>query len=127
VRVVENIVDFRTVSKTYPDIGFVPTMGYLHAGHLELARRAREDSQTVVASIFVNPTQFGPNEDFESYPRDISGDLHQLEKAGVDVVFVPPVEEIYPKHFQTYVDVTKVTQMLEGERRSGHFRGDQAV
>lgn len=104
-------------------IGFVPTMGYLHEGHLSLVRKAREVSDVVVVSIFVNPTQFAPNEDFSKYPRDEEKDKLLLSKEGVDAVFIPSAREIYPDGFQTYVEVTKVTSGLEGESRPTHFKG----
>lgn len=98
-------------------------MGFLHEGHLSLVRRAREACASVVATIFVNPAQFGPNEDLGSYPRDIPRDLELLEGAGADLVWLPTPEVIYPPEFQTWVSVEKVTQPLEGPRRPGHFRG----
>src|SRR5688500_14631149 len=101
-------------------LGFVPTMGYLHAGHISLVRLAREQNDVVAVSIFVNPTQFGPNEDFSRYPRDMERDLEMLREAGVDWVFTPSVEEIYPPGFSTYVEVREVTKRLEGEVRPGH-------
>ncbi len=108
-------------------LGLVPTMGYLHEGHLTLARQARQETRTVVASIFVNPTQFGPAEDFASYPRDMQRDLDMLRSEGVDIVFAPTVDEMYPKGYSTYVDVEGVTKPLEGARRPGHFRGVATV
>ncbi|MBI4339344.1 MAG: pantoate--beta-alanine ligase [Chloroflexi bacterium] len=108
-------------------LGLVPTMGYLHEGHMTLARWARRDNRSVVASIFVNPTQFGPSEDFASYPRDMERDLQVLQAEGVDVVFAPTVEEMYPQGFSTYVNVERVTEVLEGARRPGHFRGVATV
>lgn len=108
-------------------VGFVPTMGYLHQGHLALVRRARAETQNVVVSIFVNPTQFRPGEDLARYPRDPDRDLALLEKEGVDVVFMPGAEEVYPPRFNTYVEVGGVTQRLEGEFRLGHFRGVATV
>lgn len=108
-------------------VGFVPTMGYLHDGHLELVRRARAENSVVVVSIFVNPTQFGPAEDFERYPRDIPRDLALLEREGADIVFIPSAEEIYPAGFSTWVVVEKVTERLEGKSRPGHFRGVATV
>jgi pantoate--beta-alanine ligase len=108
-------------------LGFVPTMGYLHAGHISLVRLAREQNEVVAVSIFVNPTQFGPNEDFSRYPRDMERDLAMLREAGVDWVFTPSVEEIYPPGFSTYVEVREVTKRLEGEVRPGHFLGVATV
>jgi len=105
----------------------VPTMGYLHQGHLELVRRARAENKTVVASIFVNPTQFGPKEDFASYPRDPERDLALLEKEGTDIVFMPGAEEMYPEGFNSWVEVEKVADRLEGALRPGHFRGVATV
>ncbi len=108
-------------------IGFVPTMGYLHEGHLELVRRARAENQTVVVSIFVNPTQFGPSEDFATYPRDPERDLAMLEKERTDIVFMPDTEEMYPEGFSSWVEVERVTERLEGAFRPGHFRGVATV
>ena len=108
-------------------VGFVPTMGYLHEGHLALVRQARSENATVVVSIFVNPTQFGPSEDFVSYPRDLNSDLKLLEKGKTDIVFVPLDEEMYPLGFSSWVDVKKVTERLEGASRPGHFRGVTTV
>lgn len=108
-------------------VGLVPTMGYLHAGHLALVARARAENDHVIATIFVNPTQFGPNEDFAAYPRDMAGDLAQLAEAGCDVVFTPATDEIYPPGYQTYVTVEAVSQPLEGSHRPGHFRGVATV
>ena len=109
-------------------VGLVPTMGYLHEGHLSLARRARADSDHVVASIFVNPTQFGPQEDYQHYPRDPERDLRLLEAEGTDVVFMPPAEEMYPEAFDTWVEVGRsLTGRLEAAARPGHFRGVTTV
>lgn len=108
-------------------VGLVPTMGYLHAGHLSLVSRAREECASVVASIFVNPTQFGPQEDLKAYPRDLPGDLHLLEKQGVDLVWMPTPEIMYPVGYQTWVTVEEVTLPLEGAFRPGHFRGVTTV
>jgi pantoate--beta-alanine ligase len=102
-------------------------MGALHKGHLSLVRRARADDDTVVVSIFVNPTQFGPSEDYARYPRDPDRDLALLRDLGTDVVFMPPVEEMYPEGFDTYVQVEKLSQVLEGASRPGHFRGVATV
>ncbi len=108
-------------------LGLVPTMGYLHEGHISLARRAREECKSVAVSIFVNPTQFGPNEDLSKYPRDIERDLKLLEEAGVDIVWTPTPEIMYPPGFQTWVEVQEVTKPLEGAQRPGHFRGVTTV
>ena len=108
-------------------VGLVPTMGYLHKGHLSLVRRARDECATVAASIFVNPTQFGPSEDLSSYPRNPHGDLRAFEAEGVDLVWTPTPEVMYPPGFQTWVTVEEVTKRLEGERRPGHFRGVATV
>jgi pantoate--beta-alanine ligase len=104
-------------------IGFVPTMGALHEGHLSLMSRAREMSDTVVASVFVNPAQFGPEEDFDRYPRDLARDAELAFTRGVDFIFAPTVEEMYPKGFSTYVTVEGLSDRLEGASRPGHFRG----
>jgi pantoate--beta-alanine ligase len=104
-------------------IGLVPTMGALHEGHLSLVREARRMCDVVVVSVFVNPTQFGPGEDFERYPRNLTQDTALLTDYNVDYIFAPPVEEIYPKGFTTYVNVSGLSKLLEGETRPGHFRG----
>jgi len=108
-------------------IGLVPTMGYLHDGHLELVRRARKSCGAVVVSIFVNPTQFGPGEDYECYPRDLERDARLAENAGADAIFNPPVEEMYPAGYCTYVEVERLTDKLCGRSRPGHFRGVATV
>ena len=108
-------------------IGFVPTMGALHEGHLSLAREARSRCDVVVVSVFVNPTQFGPAEDFASYPRDLTRDAALLADYNVDFVFAPTVEEIYPPGFSTYISVEGLTDKLEGASRPGHFRGVTTV
>ncbi|HOK56165.1 MAG TPA: pantoate--beta-alanine ligase [bacterium] len=104
-------------------IGFVPTMGYLHKGHISLIRRAKKECDFVAVSIFVNPTQFGPNEDFDRYPRDFERDRKILEEEKVDLVFFPEVEEMYPYDFKTWVYVEKYSEILEGKFRPGHFKG----
>ncbi|HEV2474348.1 MAG TPA: pantoate--beta-alanine ligase, partial [Chthonomonadales bacterium] len=108
-------------------IGFVPTMGALHEGHLSLMRRAREECRFVAASIFVNPTQFGPSEDYTRYPRDLERDSALAESAGVDLLFSPEAGEIYPEGFQTAVEVQSLSATLEGAYRPGHFRGVATV
>jgi pantoate--beta-alanine ligase len=108
-------------------IGLVPTMGYLHAGHLSLVHAARQECDVVVMSIFVNPRQFGPQEDLESYPRDMERDLALAREAGVDVVFAPDVDEVYPSGYQTEVMVPTLTQPLCGASRPGHFNGVTTV
>lgn len=107
--------------------GLVPTMGYLHEGHLSLVRRAREECGSVGVSIFVNPTQFAPEEDLDSYPRDLERDLQMLEEEGVDLVWTPTTEVVYPTGAQTWVEVEELTRELEGKRRPGHFRGVTTV
>lgn len=104
-------------------IGLVPTMGYLHEGHLSLLDEARRRSDVTVASIFVNPTQFGPNEDLQRYPRDLEGDLTKLAARGLNAVFLPSPEQIYPEGFNTYVEPTTMARGLCGASRPGHFRG----
>lgn len=108
-------------------IGFVPTMGYFHEGHLALMRRAKELADKVVVSIFVNPIQFGPQEDFAAYPRDLERDARLAEKTGVDILFVPEAREMYPAHYQTFVEVTELSKPLCGAKRPGHFRGVATV
>jgi pantoate--beta-alanine ligase len=108
-------------------IGFVPTMGYLHKGHLSLIRIAKKRSDVLVVSIFVNPTQFGPKEDFKRYPRDFRRDRLLLEKEGCDFVFAPRTKDMYPEGYLTYVNVDKITHKLEGAKRPGHFQGVTTV
>jgi pantoate--beta-alanine ligase len=109
--------------ETHGTVGFVPTMGFLHEGHISLVRQSVKDNDMTAVSIYVNPTQFGPNEDFQAYPRDLERDLKMLEKEHVDMVFFPPNSEMYPDDYCTWVDVEKITDRLEGEIRPGHFRG----
>ncbi len=108
-------------------VGFVATMGFLHEGHLSLVRAARTECASVVVSIFVNPTQFGPSEDLSRYPRDLPRDLEMLKHVKADLVWMPTAEEMYPPGFQTWVTVDEVTQPLEGGMRPGHFRGVATV
>ena len=110
-------------NKLLNPLGLVPTMGAIHEGHLSLIRRAREECKSIAVSIFVNPTQFAPSEDLEAYPRDLDHDLMLLEKEGVDLVWTPDAEELYPAQFQTWVEVDQLTKVLEGALRPGHFRG----
>ena len=128
MRVVETIVAMRQERRRLKGpVGFVATMGGLHAGHMSLVRQARADNASVVASIFVNPAQFGPAEDFKNYPRDLPRDLAMLKEGGVDIVFAPSVAEMYPPGFNSWVDIEDVTERLEGASRPGHFRGVATV
>jgi pantoate--beta-alanine ligase len=128
MQTVTSLAELRAARAGLPEpVGLVPTMGYLHAGHLSLANAARQTCASVVASIFVNPTQFGPHEDFAAYPRDLARDLVLLASAGVDLVWTPTPEAIYPAGFQTWVTVEEVTRVLEGAMRPGHFRGVTTV
>ena len=128
MKVIETIGEMKRLRQQLIEpVGFVPTMGYLHGGHLALVRRARAENPSVVVSIFVNPTQFGPQEDFNSYPRDTKRDLSLLDKEGTDVVFMPSVAEMYPGQFSSWVEVGRVTERLEGASRPGHFRGVTTV
>ncbi len=115
---------FRKAGKT---IGIVPTMGFLHEGHLSLMRRARQECDVVVVSIFVNPTQFGPNEDLDRYPRDEAGDRAKCESSGVDVLFMPAVKAMYPEKPFVFIEVEGISDILEGTVRPGHFRGVATV
>ncbi|MGC8658847.1 MAG: pantoate--beta-alanine ligase [Desulfomonilaceae bacterium] len=109
--------------RTGNSIGLVPTMGYLHEGHLSLVKKARQENDVVVTSIFVNPTQFGRNEDLSTYPRDPEGDSAKLERAGVDVLFLPEVRELYGPGHETFVELERLPRPLCGKSRPGHFRG----
>ena len=124
MKVISTIAEFKEARrKIQGTVGFVPTMGYLHEGHLSLVRRAREECRSVAVSIFVNPTQFGPTEDLARYPRDLERDLRLLEGVETDLVWSPTPEIMYPPGYQTWVDVAEVSLPLEGARRPGHFRG----
>ncbi len=127
MEIIKTIARLRQVRARFAQVGLVPTMGYLHEGHLSLVRLARNECDTVAVSIFVNPTQFGPNEDLDRYPRNLERDFQLLQAQGVDLVFVPDVAEIYPDGYSTYVEVQGVTEMLEGAARPGHFRGVATV
>lgn len=128
MQVITSIEDVRRWRRQFPgSVGFVPTMGYLHQGHLELARCSRAENKHTAASIFVNPTQFGPSEDFRSYPRDLDRDLELLKGVGTDMVFAPLSEGMYPAGFNTWVEVKGVTEKLEGASRPGHFQGVATV
>ena len=128
MQVIETVADFRAVERSCPrPLGLVPTMGYLHEGHLSLVRRARADNATAAASIFVNPTQFAESEDLSTYPRDMEGDLEKLRREDVDLVFAPSASEVYPPGFDTAIDVGAIASRLEGEHRPGHFTGVATV
>src|SRR5215471_17496322 len=128
ITTIQQMVAERSNRVSSRTVGFVPTMGYLHEGHLSLVRQAREENDILTASIFVNPTQFGPHEDLANYPRDLPHDLSVLENLGVDIVFVPTPDEIYPTDFVTYVDPTgPLVSEAEGAIRPGHFRGVATV
>jgi pantoate--beta-alanine ligase len=127
MEIIETIAAFRQSRARFGWMGLVPTMGYLHEGHLSLVRQARAECGAVAVTIFVNPTQFGPREDLSRYPRDLERDLRLLREEAVDLVFVPSVAEIYPPGFSTFVDVRDVTEMLEGAARPGHFGGVATV
>jgi pantoate--beta-alanine ligase len=128
MKVISTLAEFKEARRrTAGTVGFVPTMGYLHEGHLFLARRAKAENDVSVVSIFVNPTQFGPKEDFARYPRDPERDLAMLERERTELVLMPPVQEMYPAGTSTWVDVEEVTKKLEGAARPGHFRGVATV
>ena len=128
MRFVKTLPELRQSLTGLPNpVGLVPTMGFLHAGHLALVRQARETCASVVVSVFVNPTQFGPAEDFNAYPRNLERDLSMLEEAGTDLVWSPGAEDMYPPGYQTWITVDNVTQPLEGKIRPGHFRGVATV
>jgi pantoate--beta-alanine ligase len=124
MNIAETIAQMKALRQSISgSVGFVPTMGFLHDGHLSLVKKAREENDVVVVSIFVNPTQFGPNEDFEAYPRDTQRDLSLLQNAHTDIVFFPSRTDMYPDEFNTWVEVKQVTERLEGTCRPDHFQG----
>ncbi len=131
IKIVYKVKDMQALSNNVKGegktISFVPTMGALHEGHLSLMRAAKQKGDFIVVSIFVNPTQFGPNEDFEKYTRDLEGDLKKIELIGIDAVFFPDVNEIYPQGFETYVEVEQLQKPLCGQHRPGHFKGVATV
>lgn len=131
MQIIHSIAELRTLiaaqRKLEKSVGFVPTMGYLHAGHMELVRHARENNDFTVVSVFLNPLQFGENEDLSKYPRNLERDVSLLRSGGIDVLFAPSVAEIYPQPMQTVVDVPILSTQLEGEVRPGHFAGVTTV
>ena len=128
MKVIETIDEMRRLRQQLAEpVGFVPTMGYLHEGHLSLVRRARAENPSLVVSIFVNPAQFGPREDFKTYPRDNERDLSLLEKEKTDIVFMPSMAEMYPPRFNSWVEVGEITERLEGASRPAFFRGVTTV
>ena len=128
MQVAKTIPELRTLRQQVSgSVGFVPTMGYLHQGHMALVKQAKIENSAVIVSIYVNPSQFGPREDFASYPRDLDQDLELLRREGAYIVFVPSDAEMYPPEFSSWIDVEKVTERLEGAYRPGHFRGVATV
>jgi len=128
MQVAKTIAEARALRQKFSgSVGFVPTMGYLHEGHLALVKQARIENSAVIVSIYVNPSQFSPREDFGAYPRDLNRDLELLWGEGADIVFVPSDDEMYPSECSSWVDVDKVTGRLEGASRPGHFRGVATV
>jgi pantoate--beta-alanine ligase len=128
MRLVYTVADMASAQKEVArPLGLFPTLGSLHQGHLSLVKRAREDNATLAASIFVNPTQFGPTEDLQAYPRDMERDLALLKELGTDLVFIPQPDDMYPPGFDTSIDTGHVASRLEGESRPGHFKGVATV
>ncbi len=127
MRIVSTVAELREARKDFPSLGFVPTMGFLHEGHISLVKAAKARMGAVACSIFVNPTQFAPTEDLARYPRDLERDLSLLVDAGCDLVFTPDASEVYPPGFSTRIEVDGVTAPLEGAVRPGHFSGVATV
>ena len=128
MKLLDSVVEFRRARAEAPgSLGLVPTMGFLHRGHMALVKRAREENDSVAVSIFINPTQFGPSEGYQTYPRDLRRDLELLKAEGVKLVFAPPPEEIYVPGFDTWVKVGALAERLEGASRPDHFRGVATV
>ncbi|MEP6910810.1 MAG: pantoate--beta-alanine ligase [Actinomycetota bacterium] len=127
MRVLRTIAEIREAVEPFPEVGLVPTMGAFHEGHLSLFAAARGENDLVVASLFVNPSQFGPTEDLARYPRDEERDTELAEEAGVDILFAPSPEEMYPPGFDTWIEVGELGDRLEGKFRPGHFRGVATV
>lgn len=127
IQTIKTIDEIRSIVKSVKSsgktIGLVPTMGYLHNGHLSLVKQSKLKNDVTIVSIFVNPTQFGPTEDLQKYPRDIERDTQMLDNEGVDYIFLPDAKEIYPDDFETYVEVTRISKKQEGEFRPTHFKG----
>ena len=131
MRVIEHISDLKAIvriqKKTGKSIGLVPTMGYLHDGHISLVNMSKSENDFTIMSIFVNPAQFGVNEDFDKYPRDMEGDSQKAVLAGVDIIFAPSVKEMYPEGYNTFVEVSRITNKLCGRSRPQHFKGVTTV
>jgi len=128
MKIVETLPEMKQLRQKLPEpVGFVPTMGYLHEGHLSLVKVARTENASVVVSIFVNPTQFGPQEDLEKYPRDAQRDFTLLEREKTDVIFMPSAADMYPAGYDSWVNIGTITERLEGASRPGHFRGVSTV
>ena len=123
IKKIQEMINFASSLSGGLSIGFVPTMGYLHEGHLSLVKKSVNENSKTIISIFVNPSQFGQNEDFNKYPRDLDRDLNLLYDLNVDVVFIPDYEEIYPKNFKTWVEVDELSSLYCGKSRPGHFKG----
>jgi len=128
MEVVKTIPELRALrQKLNGTVGFVPTMGHLHEGHLALVKQARMENSAIIVSIYVNPPQFSLSEDFAGYPRDLNRDLELLRREGVDIIFVPSDDKMYPPEFSSWIDVRKITERLEGASRPGYFRGVATV